>query len=124
MTAALLLALCVPGGDREMPLHHRLLCPAGAGIHEPMAATAAETPPPPAQPKTVIIAVGATTRLQMTSKRPITSVQLDREGVIRVRPAVNDQTTILITGLAPGRAVLTLTDDQGATETHELGKTK
>jgi hypothetical protein len=76
----------------------------------------------PSEPKTLLLSLGTTIRLQMTSKRPITTVHVDRAGIIRVQPAVNDQTTLLVTGLTPGRAVITLTDDQGNIEVHNLGK--
>jgi hypothetical protein len=76
---------------------------------------------PPAEPTPLKITVGATTSVQMKSKRPITEVKVDREGVIQVKPGPN-QATLLVTGLKPGICYMTLTDDQGNKETHQMGK--
>ena len=75
---------------------------------------------PAAPSKSLVVSVGATARLQMASKRPITSVVVDREGVIRISPVRDDQTTVLVTGIAPGRVLITLTDDRGTVEKHSL----
>src|SRR5262249_54888941 len=113
----LTLSLSLSGADVD-----NLLCPAGAGIHPAMMTAEVEQPAAGATQKTLYVSIGATTRLQMKSKRPITRVEIDREGIIRVQPAFNDQTTLLITGLQPGRVLLTLHDDAGGKETRQWGK--
>jgi hypothetical protein len=95
---------------------------AGAGMHPSMMAAELEQPAAPTPQRTVYVSIGATMRLQMTSKRPITRVEIDREGIVRVQPAFNDQTTLMVTGLQPGRVLLTLYDDAGGKETRQWGK--
>ena len=113
----LTLALSLTGSDSE-----KLLCPADSGLHPAMMAAQVEQPSAPPIQKTVYVSIGTTMRLQMKSKRPITRVDIDREGIIRVQPALNDQTTLMITGLQPGRVLLTLYDDAGGKETRQWGK--
>src|SRR5262249_36107072 len=86
------------------------------------AAEQTEKPQQEPQPTQLIVSIGSTVRLQMKSKRPITRVEIDREGIIRVQPAANDQTAVLITGLKQGVVLLTLTDDNGRKESHQMGK--
>jgi hypothetical protein len=57
----------------------------------------------------------------MSTKQRITSVFVDREGIVSVRPT-DDQTRILVTGLAPGRVLITLTGADGRKETHRMGR--
>jgi hypothetical protein len=76
----------------------------------------------PVQPRTIAVAVGQSVRVQMTSKRPIKSVFNDHENVVRVQPVPDDPTTIVLTGLAPGRARLTLKDVDGREEVRDLGR--
>jgi hypothetical protein len=113
----LTLTLSFAGTDLD-----RLLYPAGAGMHPGMTAAELEQPAAPTTQRTVYVSIGTVTRLQMKSKRPITRVEIDREGIVRVQPAFNDQTTLLITGLQPGRVLLTLYDDAGGKETRPWGK--
>ena len=113
----LALGLAFTGPDVE-----KSLCPGGAGMHPAMMAAELEQPTSPGTQRTVYVSIGTVTRLQMKSKRPITRVEIDREGIIRVQPAFNDQTTLLITGLQPGRVLLTLYDDAGGKETRPWGK--
>lgn len=67
------------------------------------------------------LTVGTTIPLRMTTKKPIKKVVNENEQVIYVQPMVGDPTTVLIKGLAPGRARLTLTDVDGKTEARDLG---
>ena len=113
----LTLSLAFAGTDVD-----RFLCPAGTGMHPAIMAAELEPPATPTTQRTVYVSIGTVTRLQMKSKRPITRVEIDREGIIRVQPAFNDQTTLLITGLQPGRVLLTLYDDAGGKETRPWGK--
>jgi hypothetical protein len=76
-----------------------------------LSTTFASTEPPQVPAKT--ISVGQTIRFQLASKKPIVSVFVDRGGVVRAMPAPNDQTTLLITGLAPGKARITVTGEDG-----------
>jgi hypothetical protein len=126
MSALTMTALltCTLGLDLQRPFDERLLCPAGAGKHSLMAAQehmAAEAGSAQ-QSKTVFLTVGRTIPLQMSSKRPIARVEVDRDGLVTVRAAHNDQTTILVTGLAPGRVLITLWDIAGRKESRQMGR--
>jgi hypothetical protein len=68
------------------------------------------------------LAVGQTVALQMTTKRPIKTIINDNDQVVRVTPTGNDPTTVLLTGLTPGRARITLIDADGKEESRDLGK--
>jgi hypothetical protein len=91
---------------------------AGALVLAAVPAFAEEKP----RPRTVAVTVGQTVRLQMSSKRPIKTVFNDNETVLRVAPVPDDPTTVLLTGLAPGRARVTLIDIDGREESRDLGK--
>ena len=84
-------------------------------------AFAEDTSAPP-KSRSIDVAVGQTVLLQMASKRPIKSVVNDNANVLRVSSVPNDPTTIILTGLAVGRAHLTLTDIDGKEESRDLGK--
>lgn len=70
----------------------------------------------------VFLAVGSTVPLQMSSKRPIRTVLNENEQVARVQSLPNDPTTVLVTGLSPGRARITLIDADGKAEVLTPGK--
>jgi hypothetical protein len=77
---------------------------------------------PPARPlNRIVVERGQMIRMQMTTKRPIVAVELDKEGIISVEPAPNDLTTVYVTGLAPGIVRMTLRDDRGAVEKRQMG---
>jgi hypothetical protein len=69
-----------------------------------------------------VVSVGQTIRLQMSTKKPIKTAVNDREDVLRLTPVRDDPTTILVTGLAPGVARVTLTSVDGASEAWETGR--
>jgi len=73
------------------------------------------------QPRQIVITVGQTVRLQMSSKKPIAKVFNDKPGIVRVSPVDDDPTTIQVTGLAPGIARISLIDKDGREEVHEAG---
>ena len=76
------------------------------------------------KPRQLVVTVGSTVRVQMSTKRPISEVINDRPDVLRVMPVPDDPTTVMVTGLAPGRATLTMTDVDGKKEVRDLGKKK
>jgi hypothetical protein len=125
-TIGLVLAL-QPGQGRG--IQDKLLCPADgeprrAAPAEPAVPESDKTPAAKAAPAPVVISIGQTVRLQMRSKRPITSVFVDREGIVQVQPDPADQTTIRVTGLAAGVARIHLTDAGGKTEIHQWGRSR
>ena len=84
--------------------------------------TAVMADDPPASPvKRIVVPRGTFVKMQMTSKRPIVAVELDKEGIISVEPAPNDLTTVYVTGLAPGIVRMTLRDDRGTVEKRQMG---
>src|SRR5579872_5623938 len=59
----------------------------------------------------LVVPIDGTQRLQMTRKQIIAKAINRNEAVLRVSAVYGDPTTILITGLTPGVAVITLIDD-------------
>lgn len=72
--------------------------------------------------KVVIVSVGGTQRLQMSTKQPIRRVVNDRPDVVRVEAVADDPTTVLLIGLSPGAARITLTGADGTREVRRIGK--
>lgn len=128
LTTTIGLALALqPGQARGIP--DKLLCPADGELRRPALAEAAvpgagRVLAAKAAPVPVVIAIGQTVHLRMSSKRPITNVFVDREGIVKVQADPGDQTTIRVTGLAAGVTRLHLTDDAGKTEIHRWGGTR
>lgn len=69
-------------------------------------------PDPAAKPQptvgTVMVPINGTRPLQMAKKQPIARAEIDKEGVVAATQVVNDQTSIMLRGVAPGIAVLRL----------------
>jgi hypothetical protein len=78
-------------------------------------------PPPPPKPKPLVISVGSTIRLQMSTKRPIKEVFNERADIVRITAIPRDPTTVLVTGLAPGFTRITLIDIDGKEEERKAG---
>jgi Flp pilus assembly secretin CpaC len=77
--------------------------------------------------QTVTVAPNSTVRLQMTKAKGAASspligtVQTDKTGIVEVRPAYNDQSTIIVRGIAFGITRLELTSLDGKQrETYEV----
>lgn len=68
----------------------------------------------------VMIPQGSAQKLQMTTKKRITFIQLDRDGIIRVVPDAQDETAVIISGLQAGMVRLTLTDSDKKQELYEV----
>ena len=73
-------------------------------------------------PKQLILTVGSTHALQMTTKQRIKTVFNDNPDVIEVIALFGDPTRVRIKALKPGRARLTLIGEDGKKEVHHLGK--
>jgi len=85
--------------------------------------------PPPAPAKedrptvrgnALIVPIGGTKRLQMSSKRPIVKVFNPTETVTRVSPILGDPTTVLVYGLTAGASRITLAGEGNVEETFEV----
>jgi hypothetical protein len=92
---------------------------AGACLAALLLWTSVATGQPPARP--LIVSVGQTVRLQMSTKQRIKMAANDNETAVRLSAAPGDPTTVLVTGLAPGRALITLTGEDGQKEVRRLG---
>lgn len=101
-------------------LRSRILVALGAGLTSMGAWASAQENPPVI--KTLYLTIGRTIPLQMTSRKPIRMVINERDQIALVRPVPDDPTTVLVTGLAPGRTRITLTDTDGNKEIREIGK--
>jgi pilus assembly protein CpaC len=71
-------------------------------------------PPPP----TILVPLGGTKDVQMTTKKAITKAEAKREGVVSIRPVLGDPTTIRLIGQAAETTALELTDEDGKKETY------
>jgi hypothetical protein len=67
------------------------------------------------------VSIGQTVRLQMSGKQRIKTVFNDYPTVVRVVGVPGDPTTVLVTGLAPGRALITLTGEDGKEQAFRIG---
>jgi pilus assembly protein CpaC len=100
-----------------------LLAALALGLLTPALALAQPKPEPvapPAPAPTLTVAINGTTRLQMSKKQVIARAINHTEAVIRLAPAYNDPTTVLVTGLEPGIARVTLIDEKGNEENFEI----
>jgi hypothetical protein len=68
------------------------------------------------------LVVGQTLPLQLSNRQPIRQVLNERDHVAIVRPKPDDPTTVLVTGVAPGRTRITLIGVNGEQEVLELGR--
>lgn len=66
--------------------------------------------------------VGRTIRVQMANQQIIRRVVIDREGIVKVVPAFDDPRTLLITGLAPGKARIVITGEDGKQMAIQVGQ--
>jgi len=92
----------------------------------PPAAPAQEKATPPQENKpgpttgSLIVPIGGTQRLQMTKKQNIVKAINRNEAVLRVSPVYGDPTTVLLNGLEPGVALVTLIDEGNREETFQI----
>jgi pilus assembly protein CpaC len=75
---------------------------------------------PPTLTGTVIVPTNGTQRLQMSKKQVIARAINKSDTALRVTAVYNDPTTVLLTGLEPGIALVTLVDDAGREETFQV----
>jgi pilus assembly protein CpaC len=68
----------------------------------------------------LIIPIGGTQRVQMTSKKKIARVLNPKDTVIQVKPINGDPTSVLVTGLDAGIARITLVDEANTSESLEI----
>jgi pilus assembly protein CpaC len=85
----------------------------------------AQPPAPPAPPTAargagLIVPIGTSKPIQMSTKRNIARVDNPKPNVVRVQAVVDDPKSVLVTGLEAGVTQITLTDDGGARETIEV----
>ncbi len=67
---------------------------------------------------TVLVPLGGTKDLQMTTKKPIAKAEAKRDGVISIRPIQGNPTTVRLLGQAAESTDLILTDADGKVETY------
>jgi pilus assembly protein CpaC len=68
----------------------------------------------------IIVPIGVSQNLPMASKKPVSSVQLDKDGIVRAAPNAVDRTLIVLTGLSAGTVRITLTDVDGKKEMYDV----
>ncbi len=91
-----------------------VLPPSGAPAQE------AKPPAPPPLTGTLIVPIGGTQRLQMSKKQVIARGINRNETVLRLAPVYGDPTTVLLTGLEPGVALVTLIDEAAKEENFQV----
>ena len=74
-----------------------------------------------ARARRLLLAVGQTVPLQMSTRQAILVVVNENDKVVVVRTTPTDPTTVLVTGLAPGRTRITLTGADGKKEVCQIG---
>jgi pilus assembly protein CpaC len=70
--------------------------------------------------KPLVVLLNSTTRLQLSSKKPIKTVMNPKEGVLTLRTVERDPTTVLLVGTAPGVTTLELEDADGRREVRNV----
>jgi pilus assembly protein CpaC len=75
---------------------------------------------PGARPSTLLVPIGGTRPLQMKGKKIITRAENVNERVLEVRPVRDQLDTVLLLGKEAGTTRLTLTAQDGTTETYEV----
>jgi pilus assembly protein CpaC len=94
------------------------------------AALTAQEPAPPPRPAAlppvrtatgaIIVPIGVSQALPMSTRKAITAVRLNVEGIVRVSPNAIDPTSVILTGLASGTARLFLTDVDNKEESYDI----
>jgi pilus assembly protein CpaC len=69
---------------------------------------------------TVIVPLGATKDLQMTTKKPIKDVKVNKPQPLAIQPAVGDPSRLLLTGMLVDQVRMILTDRDGAIEIYDV----
>jgi pilus assembly protein CpaC len=86
----------------------------------PALAAAQEPAKPPVLTGSLIVPIGGTQRLQMSKKQVISKAINRNEAVLRVSPVYGDPTTVLLNGLEPGVAIVTLIDEANKEENYQI----
>ncbi len=69
---------------------------------------------------TLVVPIGMSQTLQAASKKAISAVRLNVDGIVRVSPNAVDPSSIILTGLSTGSARLFLTDIDGKEEVYDV----
>src|SRR5262245_24902033 len=77
-----------------------------------------QTCSPEARP--LVVTLNGTTRLQLTSRRPIKTVINPKEGLLTIRTVDRDPTSVLLVGTSPGITRIELEDGDGNKEVREV----
>src|SRR5262245_54792870 len=68
----------------------------------------------------LLVLLNGTTRLQMTSRKPIKTVVNPKEGILTIRTVERDPTVVILVGQGPGVTKIDLEDTDGNRETREV----
>lgn len=100
------------------------LLTAGLAINGGLAQVNADPTPPAAarssSGKAVIIAIGGSQKLSMSTNKPIRVAKVDKDTVARIQGLAVEPNSILVFGLQAGSTKLELTDVDGATESFDV----
>src|SRR5262245_47354150 len=65
------------------------------------------------EPRPLLVLLNGTTRLQMSTRKPIKTVVNPKEGILTIRTIERDPTTVLLVGTGPGVTRVELEDADG-----------
>jgi pilus assembly protein CpaC len=68
----------------------------------------------------LVVLLNGTTRLQLSTRKPIKTVINPKEGILNIRTVERDPTTVLLVGQAPGITRVELEDNDGNREVREV----
>jgi pilus assembly protein CpaC len=74
----------------------------------------------PDGPSVLVVPVGQTRTVEMSTQKPIKEVRADNPKVASVKPIIGDPTRVLVTALSTGNSMVSLTDADKKTETFEV----
>lgn len=95
-----------------------ILPPGQAKAAKPQLPAPGETAPV----RSLVLSVGQTVPVQMSTRQPVRTVVNENDKVAVVRSTPDDPTTVLVTALAPGRTRITLTGAEGKKEVCTVGQ--
>lgn len=87
-----------------------------AAVHPPAAHAQACSP----ESRPLVVLLNSTTRLQMSTRKPIKTVINPKEGILTIRTVERDPTTVLLLGQGPGITRVELEDADGNREVREV----
>jgi pilus assembly protein CpaC len=104
-------------------MHHTYPLPGprlwGPALALLLCAVAGRTPAQEPAARGVIVPINGTKTIPLTSKALVSRIQVENPAIVRANPAA-DAKGLMLTGLVPGRTLVTVTDTEKGTEAFEV----